>query len=58
MPHTSNPDLSALRLKDPKELLLRLRAALKIHKTVEKAAAELGISRRTFFRWMQEGEAR
>lgn len=54
MPHPNNPDLSALRLTKPKELALKLRAALKVYKTVDRAAKELGISRRTFFRWYKE----
>ena len=58
MPIPQNPDLAALRLKNPVALRAKLQQALAANKSdVNLACRELGISRSTFFRWMKEGKS-
>jgi transcriptional regulator of acetoin/glycerol metabolism len=56
MPTPNNPDLAAMRLKDPAALRAKLQASLAEHGNVDKACRALGISRRSFFRYMKEKE--
>jgi transcriptional regulator of acetoin/glycerol metabolism len=57
MPVPQNPELAALRLRNPLALRAKLQQALADNKyNVEAARRQLGISRSTFFRWLREGK--
>lgn len=57
MPATTARVLSALRIADPPAWRAKVRAALRAEGTLPGAAAALGVSRATLFRWVSEDPA-
>lgn len=57
MPAPSDRVLSALRIADPAAWRTKVRAALRAEGSLPSAAASLGVSRATLFRWTSEDPA-